>query len=109
MEMKRVKCPGCGANLSYNYKKHSYTCEYCSSTFVDPGDDKTHNPRVELTPDDLKKVAQQTENHRKAISRYALISLVVGVLIFIIIPIIIFIAQLNLMFEEFTNFDINPY
>ena len=108
MEVKHVKCPGCGASLDYNYKLRSYKCEYCGSTFIDEKDDKTHNPRVELTPDDLKKVDQQSYNSVGNFKHAGLVVTIV-MLLFFLIPIIVFIAQTHIMFNEFANFDTMPY
>lgn len=84
MEVKHIKCPSCGANLEYNYKKHSYTCSYCGASFIDEKDNNTHNPRVELTPDDLKQVATENkiqDQHSRRI--FITIFMVVVTIIFI--------------------------
>ena len=63
MEIKKIKCVNCGANLIYNSKKHQYECEYCKAIFIDEKDDDSPNPRVELTPADLKMLPKHFKNH----------------------------------------------
>ena len=57
MQFKNNKCPNCGANITYDEKLHQHKCIYCNSIFVDKDREKKADPRVELTPDDLKRVS----------------------------------------------------
>jgi DNA-directed RNA polymerase subunit RPC12/RpoP len=100
MEVKQIKCPSCGANLEYNYKKHSYTCDYCGASFIDEKDDKTHNPRVELTPDDLKKVIIEDNSQVQKVHTVAS-----KVIIFVFVSIFIsIIASFAIVISSFFSF-----
>lgn len=106
MKVKHIKCPSCGASLDYNYKQHSYKCEYCDSLFVDENDDKTHNPRVELTPDELKRVSAPITNNSGKSAKIAVV-IVAFVIMFFILPFIFQAIIIDSFFDSFNNFDTN--
>ena len=35
MESLAYKCPNCSADLKFNAKTQTFTCEYCSSSFTE--------------------------------------------------------------------------
>lgn len=98
MDVKEIKCPSCGANLTYNSKKHRYECEYCKTTFIDQKDDNTPDPRVELTPDDLKIVKKHVTSQSNNIFVKVFLSLFI--VTFVIGIVIFFIAFMN-VFSSF--------
>ena len=52
MEIKKNKCPNCGATLHYNKRMNRYECHYCSAVYDDTNKNDVDN-RVELSPDEL--------------------------------------------------------
>ena len=96
--MKDNKCPNCGANLAYDKKSHRYACEYCKSAFIVKNEDPTSSdPRVELTPDDLKRVDEVFKNTSSHVSG-AIVLVVIITIISFFLPIIAFISAVFSMF-----------
>lgn len=92
MNLKSKKCASCGARLTYNSSKHRYECEYCGASYVDEKNNGEPDPRVELTPDDLKKV---TSNMKSAMNNSNVFIKIVGIIVFSIFAITIFSFVIN--------------
>ena len=100
MNLKVKKCNSCGARLTYNSSKHRYECEYCGASYVSEKNNGEPDPRVELTPDDLKKV---TSNMKSAMNNSNFFIKIVGIIIFSIfaITILSFIFNFFILFFSF--------
>ena len=81
MNLKSKTCSSCGARLIYNHDKHKYECEYCGASYTNEKDTGEPNPRVELTPDDLKQV---THNMKSAMNASNVFMKVFGIVVFVI-------------------------
>ena len=59
MEIKHIKCPNCGADLTVDADKKEVVCEYCDSRFI------LENEYGRWNPDDAEELGYQFEKGRQ--------------------------------------------
>lgn len=97
MEIKKNKCPNCGATLHYNKRMNRYECHYCSAVYDDTNKNDVDN-RVELSPDELEKMkpinnpnrSQQNKSNASVTAIILILVVFFGIPLFIEVISIIF-------------------
>ena len=109
MDLKKMECPNCGANLKFNSKTHHYECEYCKSSFKDTKADEKGNPRVELNPEDLEMLKPQAKGFLNKNDSHAAITLfvIIGFIALVVVGgvISIFVTTLKMTNEMMDDMD----
>lgn len=101
MKLRSKKCNCCGAKLVYNNTTYKYDCEYCGASYETEKGNGELDPRVELTPDDLKKVEKRMQTATNQTNAFVKLFTIIFFVIFLLSIVsffIIFTINTRMMF-----------